>query len=155
MKRNKRIICVLLVLFTVLSSSVLVNAASWPVLKRGDSGVNVESLQYLLVSKGYTKMKVDGTFGDETYRNVKGFQTARGLERDGIVGAKTWEKLIVTLKRGAKSNAVKAVQCQLGIDEDGDFGKGTESAVKVFQEGHGLKVDGIVGPTTWRYLLNY
>ncbi|GMQ58455.1 hypothetical protein AN1V17_28500 [Vallitalea sediminicola] len=155
MKRRKTMICTLLVIFTVLSSSVLINAASWPVLKTGSKGGDVKTLQYLLVSKGYKNMEVDGDFGDETYRNVKGFQTARGLKRDGIVGSATWLKLIVTLKRGEKSNAVKALQCQLGISEDGDFGPGTESAVIEFQEKYDeLDNDGIVGPNTWRYLLS-
>ena len=35
---------------------------------------------------------------------------------------------------------------------DGDFGGGTESAVKSFQSSKGLSVDGIVGPDTWRVL---
>lgn len=34
----------------------------------------------------------------------------------------------------------------------GSFGVGTERAVKRFQKKHGLKADGIVGPTTWKAL---
>ena len=36
---------------------------------------------------------------------------------------------------------------------DGDFGGGTEAAVKAFQRNENLTVDGKVGPQTWAYLL--
>jgi hypothetical protein len=36
---------------------------------------------------------------------------------------------------------------------DGDFGGGTEAAVKLFQEREGLEADGIVGPITWGKLV--
>lgn len=35
---------------------------------------------------------------------------------------------------------------------DGNFAAATETAVKDFQEGNGLAVDGIVGPVTWAVL---
>jgi hypothetical protein len=35
---------------------------------------------------------------------------------------------------------------------DGDFGGGTEAAIKVFQKSKGLTVDGVVGPLTWNAL---
>ncbi|AXE28359.1 peptidoglycan-binding protein (plasmid) [Streptomyces globosus] len=35
---------------------------------------------------------------------------------------------------------------------DGYFGAATEYAVKRFQTAEGIRVDGIVGPTTWGYL---
>lgn len=37
---------------------------------------------------------------------------------------------------------------------DGDFGSETESAVKKFQQDHGLEVDGVVGVNTWAALLS-
>jgi peptidoglycan hydrolase-like protein with peptidoglycan-binding domain len=39
-----------------------------------------------------------------------------------------------------------------GQDIDGIFGPKTETAVKDFQSGEGLTVDGIVGPQTWAKL---
>ena len=65
------------------------------------------------------------------------------------------------LKKGSKGNAVKALQILLiGNDyscgdcgADGDFGGGTEGAVKAFQRFWGLDDDGEVGPLTWAKLL--
>lgn len=41
------------------------------------------------------------------------------------------------------------MQRSIGCDPSGVFDYETESAVEVFQERHGLKVDGICGPKTW------
>ena len=53
------------------------------------------------------------------------------------------------LKRGLKGGPVKRLQEKLGITADGDFGPGTERAVREFQEANGLAVDGIAGPDTF------
>lgn len=53
------------------------------------------------------------------------------------------------LKRGLKGAPVKRLQERLGISADGDFGPGTEKAVRAFQEENGLAVDGIAGPDTF------
>ncbi len=62
--------------------------------------------------------------------------------------------LATLLTVGAKGQTVTALQAQLkarGFDPgpvDGDFGPGTEQAVRAFQQAHGLEVDGIVGVQT-------
>ncbi len=53
------------------------------------------------------------------------------------------------LKRGLKGAPVKRLQEKLGITADGDFGPGTERAVREFQGANGLAVDGIAGPDTF------
>ncbi len=53
------------------------------------------------------------------------------------------------LKRGMKGAPVKRLQEKLGIDADGDFGPGTERALKAYQKENGLVVDGIAGPDTF------
>lgn len=53
------------------------------------------------------------------------------------------------LKRGLKGAPVKRLQEKLGITADGDFGPGTEKAVREFQQSNGLAVDGIAGPDTF------
>jgi putative chitinase len=52
------------------------------------------------------------------------------------------------LRKGSKGEWVKKMQKVLGATPDGDFGPGTERAVKAWQEKNGLKADGIVGPKT-------
>ena len=64
-----------------------------PTLRKGAKGEQVELLQELLAVKGYI-LKVDGDFGTKTEEAVKNFQKANGLTDDGIVGPKTWEKLL-------------------------------------------------------------
>ena len=57
------------------------------------------------------------------------------------------------LKKGAKCEAVKAVQTLLGIEADGSFGGATDRAVKEFQKEKGMTADGSVGAGTWERLL--
>ena len=54
-----------------------------------------------------------------------------------------------TLRRGAQGDLVKRVQSKVGVAVDGDFGPGTEAAVRRFQDARGMVPDGIVGPKTW------
>jgi lysozyme len=61
------------------------------------------------------------------------------------------------LKKGADGNAVRRLQKALVAADhacavDGDFGPGTERAVKAFQAARGLTADGVVGPATWTAL---
>jgi putative chitinase len=57
------------------------------------------------------------------------------------------------LKLGSEGENVKKLQIKLGVDPIGKFGPKTDAAVKAFQSSNGLKVDGIVGPTTWNILM--
>jgi hypothetical protein len=56
------------------------------------------------------------------------------------------------LKSGSKGESVKKVQKFLGLKADGDFGPGTEKAVKAFQSANKLKSDGIVDSITFKAL---
>ena len=53
------------------------------------------------------------------------------------------------LKRGLKGAPVKRLQKKLGVADDGDFGPGTERALKEWQSANGLTADGIAGPDTF------
>ena len=77
---------------------------------------------------------------------------------------KNEEECIVNLKmlsKGSKGETVKALQTLLigygyscgSWGADGDFGNGTDKAVKAYQKAKGLEVDGIVGTNTWKKLL--
>jgi peptidoglycan hydrolase-like protein with peptidoglycan-binding domain len=59
---------------------------------------------------------------------------------------------VVTVRKGDRGRAVKAVQRRLRLTADGVFGPQTHRAVKRFQKRRGLTVDGIVGPQTRRAL---
>lgn len=68
------------------------------VLKRGDRGVPVRTLQYYLAFLGFfnpdlPQIAVDGIFGQETYDAVLTFQKKNNLTVDGIVGRSTWNAL--------------------------------------------------------------
>ncbi len=65
-----------------------------------------------------------------------------------------------SFERGDEGQEVMAIQKRLaelnysvGII-DGDFGSGTEAAIKQFQADRGLEVDGVVGSETYRALMN-
>lgn len=53
------------------------------------------------------------------------------------------------LKNGSKGPDVQALQKFLGLTADGNFGPGTEKAVKDWQAKNGLTADGVVGDGTW------
>ena len=53
------------------------------------------------------------------------------------------------LKIGSNGKEVKELQEFLEIQADGIFGKGTDAAIRKWQQDEGLVVDGIVGPATW------
>ena len=60
---------------------------------------------------------------------------------------------IGVLRKGCKGEGVKMMQEALGIGADGDFGPGTERALKEWQAANGLTADGIAGPATLGELL--
>lgn len=65
-----------------------------PVLRRGDHGNAVSAAQKLLNASGISQhLNIDGRFGEATNGAVRAFQTAHGLEADGIIGALTWAEL--------------------------------------------------------------
>lgn len=61
-----------------------------PNIRRGDRGEAVALLQRFLM------IKDDGIFGPKTDTEVRNFQSASGLTRDGIVGRATWAALVGT-----------------------------------------------------------
>jgi peptidoglycan hydrolase-like protein with peptidoglycan-binding domain len=144
------------------------------ILERGDSGTDVVVLQKMLFDLHF-KITVDGDFGPETESVVRLFQQKHHLV---VTGKVTTELLGVIqeevnhpriseskfttgsyLHNGDAGSAVLAIQKTLNIkgadpklEENGVFDKVTLSAVKEFQEQHGLEVDGIVGPLTFMAL---
>lgn len=67
--------------------------ASVELIKMGSKGPSVLYCQNLLNARGYS-VTADGIFGAKTLAAVKKFQLDKGLTSDGIVGMKTWAKLV-------------------------------------------------------------
>ena len=141
------------------------NLANFPTIRQGDRNNFVRILQYLLNEYGFN-LSTDGIFGGNTLSAVRQFQSNNRLVVDGVVGRNTWNKLLnsnpqdTIIRRGSKESSVLFLQKFLLsflypiTDLDGIFGSETENAVREFQQENGLSVDGVVGPNTWRAILN-
>ena len=64
-----------------------------PTLSDGSTGVAVRGLQRMLITREYDPGEIDGRFGAKTDAAVRAYQSDQGLDVDGIVGPKTWDKL--------------------------------------------------------------
>jgi N-acetylmuramoyl-L-alanine amidase len=130
---------------------------------QGDRGEAVLDVQSRLSSLGF-EIGSDrfGIFGDGTRRAVAGFQEARGLPVDGVVGPETWRAIVdasyalgdrmlyhrVPMMRGDDVAELQARLNSLGFDAgkvDGVFGPDTLAGLLDFQHNRGLAEDGIAG----------
>ena len=134
-------------------------------LRTGSSGDAVKSLQQNLITLGYLSGSADGEYGSKTATAVKAFQQANGLSATGEADLSTQNALSAAvhaqsgaqssvLQKGDSGPEVTALQRQLstlgyltGV-VDGEFGTATRTAVKAFQQDHGLTADGIAGRET-------
>ena len=71
--------------FTVVAAAAAFRA--------GDQGTDVAEIQKQLQSLGYD-VAADGDYGPATTEAVKAFQSTKGLEADGLVGASTYSALL-------------------------------------------------------------
>lgn len=69
------------------------SAKNMPTLRLGSRGASVKTLQRILNEHG-AHLTVDGIFGNLTKLAIISFQGLNDLQKDGIVGRKTWEKLL-------------------------------------------------------------
>lgn len=145
------------------------------ILQKNSIGIEVKQLQQRLKDLGYYSGDVDGQYGTGTQTAVTAFQAQHGLKADGVAGEQTLAILYsesaqtfvptptpsatpAMLFSGSSGDEVKALQSrlqQLGFYSgvlDGDYGKGTRAAVKLFQAQHGLDDDGIAGQKTLEML---
>jgi peptidoglycan hydrolase-like protein with peptidoglycan-binding domain len=136
-------------------------AANWPILRLGSRGEDVRTIQYLLNSRGYS-LSVDGSYGNSTTNAVKAFQQSSALAADGRVGAATWSKLVVPLRKGSRGIAVTALESQLRfhfgyrrVVVDRIFGPLTDTALRDFQSRHGLRVNGFADTLTWKLIVAF
>ncbi len=120
----------------------------------------------------------DGIYGSRVQRAVREFQRIFGLSTDGVVGRDTWNALnrvfgsIASgcldngptqtgrvLRYGSAGADVRGLQSSLNlvgqaispiprVSVDGQYGRATEEAVRIFQRLLGLTADGVVGNAT-------
>lgn len=80
-----------------------------PLLKSGSTGSGVSWLQTALNKASNAGLSVDGQFGSSTKSAVTNFQSANGLDADGIAGPATISKLVEVIKNGAAAEMIKPV----------------------------------------------
>ena len=109
--------------------------------------------------KAMTKKINGGTIGleDRQKRYSKAMEVL-GMSADQFDSAEDDAEEIIddigVLRKGCKGDGVKIMQKALGINADGDFGPGTERALKAWQAANGLVADGVAGPATFAKLLD-
>ncbi|NYF23127.1 peptidoglycan hydrolase-like protein with peptidoglycan-binding domain [Xanthomonas sp. JAI131] len=141
-------------------------------LAPGEKGEGVRQLQEALAAQGYTVGTPDGKFGPNTERCVREYQQAHGMPVTATADAAMLATLGVgqhirqmpdgalrdgRLEHGEKGDAVRALQQALRdngeqVGVDGDFGSGTQRALKHYQEGAGLPSTGVADRETLQSL---
>lgn len=72
----------------------LLAQAVYATLTPGSTGADVSRLQATLKLLNFYQGDIDGTYSPATQAAVASFQTAAGIEADGITGPATWQKLL-------------------------------------------------------------
>jgi len=141
-------------------------------LAPGEKGEGVRQLQEALAAQGYAVGTPDGKFGPNTERCVREYQQAHGMPVTATADAAMLAALGVgqhirqmpdgalrdgRLEHGEKGDAVRALQQALRdngeqVGVDGDFGSGTQRALKHYQEGAGLAPTGVADRETLQAL---
>lgn len=91
--RNKKLGITIVMVAILLCTAILQGFPVLSLSKYGSTGEEVTQIQQKLIDLGYYSGNADGIFGSKTKNAVISFQRDNGLTADGIVGAKTLEKL--------------------------------------------------------------
>lgn len=145
------------------NSTTSSSSSSGMILRMGSSGDEVKKMQKALLERGYDlgDYGADGDFGQSTYEALKEFQAYHNLEVDGEYGPASRAILEKPFNRdylqsGDSGESVRTLQLLLlkagysvgSAGADGDFGSGTEAAIKEFQTKVGLNATGKYDSTT-------
>lgn len=100
---------------------------------------------------GMTKAINGGTLGLEERKSK--YELAKSILGNSAPVSKPTNSMrlppaVETLRKGSNGPNVAKMQAALGIAADGDFGPGTEAALKKWQAANGLTADGIAGSST-------
>ncbi len=141
---------------------LLMATGAMAVLRRGDRGPAITSLQLNLQNAGYNPGPIDGVFGGQTEAAILAFQRDRGLEVDGVVGPATEAALTGGSSSGGGSGggtdpSDSTIELQQLLTNrgcysgpiTGIYGPRTQEAVMRAQRVYGLVVDGVAGPATF------
>src|SRR2546423_10729857 len=128
----------------------------------------IPGLQVALRAHGFYRGPIDGIAGPGTAGGVRAFQRSHGLRGDGLAGRATRRELgrlgrpffgrrvLVRGRIGWDVSVLQFLLTRHGFAPprlNGNFGAGTERAVRRFQRRAGLAQDGIVGRATQAALL--
>ena len=140
-------------------------------LRLGDKGAAVRTIRTLLQATGDlapSTIEASDVYDEEVAEAVRAFQQRRGLIADGVLGPQTnialdgarWklgDRMLSYIPghmiQGDDVAELQERLLSLGFSPnrvDGVFGPNTEQAVRRFQGGVGLAVDGSAGPETLR-----
>nr|WP_246297651.1 peptidoglycan-binding protein [Janibacter cremeus] len=138
---------------------------SYPTLSEGARGPDVQLAQKVIGTGA------DGVFGPATKSALISWQRNHAVRATGVLDAATWAKMVAlgkvpargestttppttqdTVRLGSRGASVKALQRILGLSVDGVFGPKTNAAVREFQKGKALKVNGVVDGNVWKAL---
>lgn len=114
-------------------------------LQKGSGGEQVRYLQYALKTFGYYTMSVDGDYGNGTVSAVTAYQSANGLDADGMAGSSTLGDIIFEakwLQRNLRGLGYYTGEIDAILDDD------VNNAISRFQSDNGLSADGIANTTT-------
>ncbi len=145
---------------------------SYPAYSRGDSAEGVKDIQRRLKELGYYEGEIGGNYLARTETAVRLFQSAVGYNQDGVASSSLQSLLFsqsapsyngqtfTSLSSGDKGLAVTNLQKKLislgylSGSADGDFGGGTENAIKRYQADLGLTQDGVASVSLQQLLFS-
>lgn len=141
----KKIIAVLVIFLLCLNLNVFAE------------NMTIEEVNSLLVSAVIENL---GNFSDDDLETIAAAVLEEHERREAGGVSSSGQTSFEPLSRGSKGDSVMKLQQRL-VDlkylsgkVDGDFGGGTESAVKAFQKAANIEVTGIVNKETWTRLFS-
>lgn len=119
--------------------------ATIALLESGEAKSEIMLAQQRLIELGYLQGEADGKFGLKSEAALRLFQAANGLEETGMLDDEVRAALFSESAVGDDTRRLQARLIELGYlsgAADGEFGPKSVSALKKFQQAHGLEETG-------------